>query len=176
MLLVQVPSQVGTGSQSLVVTTTAGKTSPFTVTVNALEPGVYAPAFLLVGGNQYTSGFNDFVSWVLPTGAVAGTNSRPARAGDFIVVWGVGFGPVTPNVPTGTIAQGLTTLNTPVQFSIGGVPATVLYQGLAPGEIGLYQFDLVVPNNVAAGNLVPLTFTQGGVSGTQTPLYVAIQP
>ena len=71
--------------------------------------------------------------------------------------------------------QGLTTLNNPVQFSIGGVPATVLYQGLAPGEIGLYQFDLVVPNNVGAGNLVPLTFTQGGVPGTQK-LFVAIQP
>jgi uncharacterized protein (TIGR03437 family) len=175
MLLVQVPSQVAPGSQSLIVQTAVGTTSPFTVTVNPLEPGVYAPAFLLVGGNQYTSEFNDFMEWVLPTGASAGTSSRPARAGDFIVVWGVGFGPVTPNVPTGTIVQGLTTLTTPVQFSIGGVPATVLYQGLAPGEIGLYQFDLVVPNNVAAGNLVPLTFTQGGVSGTQT-LYVAIQP
>jgi uncharacterized protein (TIGR03437 family) len=175
MLLVQVPSQVAPGSQSLVVQTAVGMTSPFTVTVNALQPGVYAPAFLLVGVNQYTSEFNDFMEWVLPTGASAGTSSRPARAGDFIVVWGVGFGPVTPNVPTGTIVQGLTTLTTPVQFSIGGVPATVLYQGLAPGEIGLYQFDLVVPNNVAAGNLVPLTFTQGGVSGTQT-LYVAIQP
>jgi len=128
-----------------------------------------------VGGKQYTSEFNDFMEWVLPTGASPGTSSRPARAGDFIVVWGVGFGPVTPNVPTGTIVQGLTTLTTPVQFSIGGVPATVLYQGLAPGEIGLYQFDLVVPNNVAAGNLVPLTFTQGGVSGTQK-LFVAIQP
>jgi uncharacterized protein (TIGR03437 family) len=175
MLLVQVPSQVGPGPQPLVVQTAAGMTSPFTVTVNALQPGVYAPAFLRVGGTQYTSGFNDFVSWVLPTGAVAGTNSRPARPGDFIVVWGIGFGPVTPNVPTGTIVQGLTTLNTTVQFSIGGVPATVLYQGLAPGEIGLYQFDLVVPNNVGAGNAVPLTFTQGGVSGTQT-VYVAIQP
>jgi len=175
MLLVQVPSQVGLGPQSLVVTTAAGMTSPFTVTVNSLEPGVYAPAFLLVGGNQYTSEFNDFMEWVLPTGASAGTSSRPARPGDFIVVWGVGFGPVTTNVPTGTIVQGLTTLTTPVQFSIGGVPATVLYQGLAPGEIGLYQFDLVVPNNVTAGNAVPLTFTQGGMSGTQT-LYVAIQP
>jgi uncharacterized protein (TIGR03437 family) len=78
-------------------------------------------------------------------------------------------------VPTGTIVQGLTTLNTTVQFSIGGVPATVLYQGLAPGEIGLYQFDLLVPNNVGAGNAVSLTFTQGGLSGTQT-VYLAIQP
>jgi uncharacterized protein (TIGR03437 family) len=174
MLLVQVPSQVGPGPQSLVVKTWAGTTSPFTVTVNALQPGVYAPTFLLAGSTQYTSEFNDFMSWVLPTG-VSSINSRPARPGDFIVVWGIGFGPVTPNVPTGTIVQGLTTLNTAVQFSIGGVPATVLYQGLAPGEIGLYQFDLLVPNNVGAGNAVPLTFTQGGVSGTQT-VYVAIQP
>jgi hypothetical protein len=52
MLLVQVPSQVAPGSQPLVVTTAVGVTSPFTVTVNPLEPGVYAPAFLQVGGNQ----------------------------------------------------------------------------------------------------------------------------
>jgi uncharacterized protein (TIGR03437 family) len=191
MLLVQVPyvAPAGPGHwvpapQPLVVTTAAGTTSPFTVVVNALEPGAYAPGFLLVGGNQYTSEFNDFVEWVLPTGASAGTNSRPARPGDFIVVWGIGFGPLKAlgsingalgYLSTGTIVQGLDPLLVPVQFSIGGVPATVLYQGLAPGEIGLYQFDLVVPNNVAAGNAVPLTLTQGGVPGTQN-LFVAIQP
>jgi uncharacterized protein (TIGR03437 family) len=174
MLLVQVPSQAGPGPQPLVVETVAGTNSPFTVAVNALEPGVYAPANLLVGGKQYTSEFNDSsVTFVTPTGAVPGSNSRPARPGDIIVVWGVGFGPVTPNVDTGKIVQEYNTLNTTVQFSIGGAPATVLYQGLAPEEIGLYQFDLVVPN-VGAGDAVPLTFTQGGVSGTQT-LYVAIQ-
>jgi hypothetical protein len=38
---------------------------------------------------------------------------------------------------------------------------------VSPSYVGLYQFDVAVPN-VAAGNAVPVTFTLGGVSGTQT--------
>jgi uncharacterized protein (TIGR03437 family) len=63
-------------------------------------------------------------------------------------------------------------LATPVLFSFGGVPATASYAGLAPGFVGLYQFNVTVPN-VAASDLVPVTFTLGGFSGTQT-LYIAV--
>ena len=64
------------------------------------------------------------------------------------------------------------TLNTSLQISIGGKSATLSYWGLAPNFVGLYQFNVVVPN-VAASDAVPLTFTLGGVSGTQT-LYLAV--
>jgi uncharacterized protein (TIGR03437 family) len=43
---------------------------------------------------------------------------------------------------------------------------------LAPDAVGLYQINLTVPN-VAASDAVPLTFTLGGVTGTQT-LYVPV--
>jgi uncharacterized protein (TIGR03437 family) len=55
---------------------------------------------------------------------------------------------------------------------VGGVQATVSYDGLAPGYVGLYQFNIVVPN-VPAGSLVPVTYTLGGVTGTQA-LYIAV--
>jgi len=48
----------------------------------------------------------------------------------------------------------------------------VNYAGLSPDSVGLYQFNVVVPN-VAANDLTPVTFTLGGVAGTQT-LYTAI--
>jgi uncharacterized protein (TIGR03437 family) len=48
----------------------------------------------------------------------------------------------------------------------------VKYAGLTPGSVGLYQFNVVVPN-VAANDLTPVTFKLGGVAGTQT-LYTAI--
>jgi uncharacterized protein (TIGR03437 family) len=38
--------------------------------------------------------------------------------------------------------------------------------------VGLYQFNLVVPS-VAASDAVPVTFTLGGVAGTQQ-LFTAI--
>jgi uncharacterized protein (TIGR03437 family) len=44
---------------------------------------------------------------------------------------------------------------------------------LAPGEVGLYQFNVMVPN-VAAADLTPLTFSLGGTPGSQT-LYIAVQ-
>jgi uncharacterized protein (TIGR03437 family) len=58
------------------------------------------------------------------------------------------------------------------EISLGGTPATVNYAGLAPGSVGLYQFNVVVPN-ITANDLTPLTFTLGGVAGKQT-LYLAI--
>jgi uncharacterized protein (TIGR03437 family) len=54
----------------------------------------------------------------------------------------------------------------------GSTPATLNYFGLAPNYVGLYQFNVVVPN-ISNSDLVPVTFTLGGVSGTQT-LYTAV--
>jgi uncharacterized protein (TIGR03437 family) len=50
------------------------------------------------------------------------------------------------------------------QVSIGRVAAMVSYAGLAPGETGVYQFNIVIPNVTGT---VPLTFTLGGVNGAQ---------
>lgn len=165
---VEVPSSVATGVQLMTVTSPGGTSPTYELVVNPLEPGFDAPAAFNIGGVQYVVAlFNDGVTYVLPTGAISGVASRPAVPGDTITLYGVGFGAVTQNIPAGQIAQGLTTLASDFSISIGGMPATVVYAGLAPSYVGLYQFDVTVPN-VAAGNSVPLTFTLGGVSGTQT--------
>ena len=73
----------------------------------------------------------------------------------------------------GQITQVANSLTLPLDVFIGGTPAPVSYAGSAPASVGLYQFNVKVPN-VPAANAVPLTFTLGGVAGTQT-LYIAIQ-
>jgi uncharacterized protein (TIGR03437 family) len=55
---------------------------------------------------------------------------------------------------------------------LGGAPVSLLYAGMGPGMVGLYQFNLVVPN-VADSDAVPLTFSQAGNSGPKT-IYVAV--
>jgi len=80
---------------------------------------------------------------------------------------------VTPAISAGAIAQQRNTLTLPLQILFEQVPAQVNYQGLAPGYLGLYQFNVVVPN-VTPGDAVPLTFVLGGVNGAQT-LYTAVQ-
>ena len=135
-------------------------------------PGLLAPAQLKIGGNQYVAAFFSDGAYVLPPNAVPGLTSRQAKPGDTIVLYGVGFGTVAPTAKAGQIVQLQNRLQTPVQFLFGQTAAIVTYQGLTPGLVGLYQFNVVVPN-VAANDLTQFSFTQGGVPGTQT-LYTAV--
>ncbi len=170
----QVPSNATTGSQPVVVTTASGSSAPFTVTVNQVQPGLLAPGAFSIGGKQYVAAlFPDGVTFALPTGTISGVASRPAKPGDTIVLYGVGFGPVTPNIPAGQIVGQSNALSSAFQIFVAGAKATVTYAGLAPNYVGLYQFNIEVPN-VGAGNAVPLTFTLAGANNSQT-LYIAVQ-
>jgi uncharacterized protein (TIGR03437 family) len=164
---VQVAGGVATGSQPLVVTTEAGSSAPFTVTVDAVQPGLLAPANFSIGGTQYAVAlFPDNTTYVLPPGAITGATSKRAKPGDTITLYGIGFGSVNEGIPPGQIAQGQTKLAAPLTVSIGGTQATVSYDGLAPTFVGLYQFNVVVPA-IAASDSAPLTFSLGGAGGTQ---------
>lgn len=57
------------------------------------------------------------------------------------------------------------------QVDIGGVLLPILYAGLSPGEIGVYQINVSVPKNVPLGLGIPLTITQAGVT-TSVPVRV----
>jgi uncharacterized protein (TIGR03437 family) len=167
---VQVPN-VAAGTQPLVVSAGGNKSAPYNLTIQAVDPGLLAPASFKVNGLQYAVAI-DGSNYVAPAGAIAGATSAPANPGDVIVLYGVGFGPVNPSIPEGQIAQQQNALPS-FGISIGGAPATVLYAGLAPNYVGLYQFNVVVPS-IAANNAAPVTFQVGGTAGTQT-LYLAVQ-
>jgi uncharacterized protein (TIGR03437 family) len=171
---VQVPSTVSVGPQQVTVTNGNGTSSAYPLDVSAAAPGLLAPESFSVGGTQYVVAlFPDNATYVLPVGAITGVPSRPAKPGYVIVLYGVGFGPVTPDISAGQLVDEGSTLTSKLQVSIGGTPCTLEYGGLAPAEIGLYQCNLVVPN-VAPGDAVPLTFSLGGLAGTQT-LYIPVQ-
>ena len=55
----------------------------------------------------------------------------------------------------------------------GATQATVTYAGNAPGYIGLYQINVVVPN-IPDSDLVPVTFALGNFAGAPT-LYTAVK-
>ncbi len=167
----EVPSNVATGSKQVIVTTAGGSSNAFTINVNATEPGVLAPSQFDINGTQYAvavfaDGFYD-----LPPGT-AGVAAKRAVPGDVLVLYGIGFGPLTPDTPAGVLAQGETALNASLHISIGGVPATIQYAGLTPESVGLYQINVVVPD-IPANDKTPLTFTLDGVPGSQT-LYLFI--
>jgi uncharacterized protein (TIGR03437 family) len=99
----------------------------------------------------------------------------PARAGDVIVAYGAGLGAVNPMVQSGS-AGGVpvpVTVNN-VQLTIGGQAASVQFAGLAPGFVGLYQVNAVVPQGAQAGDAVAVTLSVAGQ--TSPPVTMAIQP
>jgi uncharacterized protein (TIGR03437 family) len=167
----QVPSTVTAGAQDIVITSDVGVSKPYSLTVKETEPGLYSPAQFSVGGKAYLGAlFTDYSLAQIPGTSVG---SRRVRPGDTILLYGVGFGSVTPDIPSGQLVTKINALLQPVQFFFGGVQATTSYAGLAPNQIGLYQFNVLVPN-VAASDAVPVTFTQGGRNSTQT-VYIAVQ-
>lgn len=169
---VQVPN-VGSGLQPLVVSTGAGASASYDITVNALEPGFDAPPSFKLGGVPYVVAFFPDGTYVLPAGAISGISSKPASPGDTIILYGVGFGPVTPAIAEGQIVQASNSLASSFNLQIGGATANVQYDGLAPGYVGLYQFNVVVPSGISTSSPAALTFTLGGTAGTQT-LYLAV--
>jgi uncharacterized protein (TIGR03437 family) len=184
----QVPGNIGLGTQPVVVSTPGGASAAYNVTVNLQEPALLAPAVFsdLFNGQTVqwvTALFTDLSTYVFPTNAFNGVTSRPAKPGDTIVFYGIGFAPV-PGNPPGQIPQTANGLTLPIapNFYFNGVQAQVTYAGLAPNFIGLYQFNVVVPPVpglvVGTPTAVKLTFTvnENGtqVAGTQT-FYTAVE-
>jgi uncharacterized protein (TIGR03437 family) len=163
---VQVASNVAVGSQPVIVSTAAGASAPFNTNVNATEPRLLAPAAFKINNTQYalaqfSDGFYD-----LPPGT-AGLAAKRAVPGDILILYGIGFGPVSDGTPAGIIDQGQNNLTNSFNVLIGGMAAEVKYAGLTPPYVGLYQFNVVVPN-IPASDTTPLTFTLNGTPGTQT--------
>jgi len=167
---IQAPADLAIGSVPLIVTTASCASPAFLVAEAATSPGVLSPASFSVNGKQYLVA-------VLPDGAyvgnpnlVAGLTFRPAKPGDIITVYGIGFGDVSPVMPPGFAVSASNSLPNPT-VTFGSTLAGVQYAGLAVGALGLYQFNIIVPNVEDAD--VPVTFQVGGVTGPQT-VYLTI--
>jgi uncharacterized protein (TIGR03437 family) len=162
----QAPDDTAAGPVNVVVATGTGSASS-TVTLAA-----YGPSFSLLdakhvagvivtpnGSGAYGGGTYDLVG---PSGAFS-FNTRPVKAGETLILYGVGFGPTSPRVPAGQAFSGTAPTTSPVTITIGGVSASVAFSGIT--EAGLYQFNLTVPAGTGSGDRA-LAAT---VNGVQTP-------
>lgn len=106
-------------------------------------------------------------------------SNNPATAGSTtILIYCTGLGAVTANQPaTGAPASlnpsQLAPTSTTPTVTIGGLAANVSFSGLAPGYVGLYQVNALVPAGVAAGSAVAVSISMGGV--TSNTVTIAVQ-
>ncbi len=175
-LNVQAPEDSATGTVAVTVTNCKATSSMSMLPRRNLAPGLLAPPTYSSGGTQYmVATFASDGAYVLNTslGATFGLNSRPAKPGDVIVAYGVGFGDVTPSILPGTIVSQANQLVNPVTFSFGSTSAKLTYSGLAGSFVGLYEFYIPVPTGLANGDY-PINVSQNGTAVPQN-MYLTIQ-
>jgi uncharacterized protein (TIGR03437 family) len=121
---------------------------------------VYVPATGTPGISVYG---NNRAVVVNKDNVTVNTPAAPAAVGDNVVVYFTGGGPVQAAgklVSGAASPSGLSPVTGTNSVTIGGVSAKVVYMGLTPGSIGLYQANIVVPQ-LSAGSY-PVVITIAG--------------
>jgi uncharacterized protein (TIGR03437 family) len=162
----QVPWELAGQSQTTLSASIDGQTSP----TQTLALATYAPG--LFATNSQGSG----PGAILDPSYNLVNSSNPATAGITVIqIYCTGLGPVTNQPPSGSPpsdSQLSQTTATPT-VTTGGAPATVLFSGLAPGAIGEYQVDALVPAASSKGAAVPVIIAIGGA--TSNTVTIAVQ-
>jgi len=169
----QIPWELAGQSQaSLTVTAGSVTSSATTVNLTAVTPGIFTIDQSGKGqGAILNASSGEFAA---PTGSIPGQSTRPAARGAFVSIYCTGLGAVTNQPASGAVSPSnpvATTTVTPT-VTIGGVPATVSFSGLAPGFVGLYQVNVQVPETAPTGSAVAVVLTSGGASSNSVTIAV----
>lgn len=145
----QMPFDATGSSVSLVIDAPTGRSNAATVTLRPAQPGIFVPDG--VNGALLHADF----SLVSP--------QNPATRDEIVLLYVTGLGAVTPNLASGAPANGQFDAVVRPTMTVDGRSADVLFAGLAPGYVGLYQLNFRVPGGTASGS-VDITVTSGGVT------------
>ena len=163
----QVPHDLAPGEAALTVTrgcATANeqRSEAASATVAAVSPAFFNvplnrdgrnPLVALHGGGPDLAGAPDL-----------GAAYTPAEPGEFVTLFGTGFGVTQPPLETGQIPGEAVRLANAVAFTFGGIavpPKDVFYAGASPCCAGLYQFTVRVPADVPDGDATVTAVVQG---------------
>ncbi len=94
----------------------------------------------------------------------------PADRDEVLVLYTTGLGPADPVVPAGQINPGdpLSPTTGSISVTIGGQAYPVIWAGLAPGFVGVYQINLYVPGDRVTGDNLPVVVTAGSTSNSSS--------
>jgi uncharacterized protein (TIGR03437 family) len=155
----QVPFSIPPGTTTVEVTYSGTSSA-----VQTIDMGVFSPGIFILD-QAGTAAIFDAVAFTTITG------SSPAHSGQAVAIYATGLGPVSPVGVSGAAAPAASTTTRPI-VTIGGVPGNILYSGMAPTLVSIYQIDVTVPAGLSAGNqLVQIDI--GGVLSNAVNMAVA---
>jgi uncharacterized protein (TIGR03437 family) len=148
-----------TGTATLTVVSGGASSAQATVNLRPTSPGIFTVNSQGNGDGAILHADNSLV-----------TTANPARAGETVVIFCTGLGATQDPVVSGRPANGERTTNIPT-VTIGGANARVDFSGLAPGFVGLYQVNAVVPSGVTGRAAIVIT-SAGNASRSDVTLPV----
>jgi uncharacterized protein (TIGR03437 family) len=165
-LNIQIPYGVATSAAATLRVNNNGESVFFNLNLIAAAPAIFSTNAQGTGQGA-----------ILNTAYQLVDSSHPATAGStYLQIYCMGLGTVS-NQPVSGAASPVSPLAqtaiTP-QVTIGGVPVTPIFSGLAPYYVGLYQVNVLVPASVTAGSAVPVTLTLNGA--TSNTVTIAVGP
>ena len=173
----QVPHDLAPGEAALTVIRGCGmaneqRSAAANATVAAVSPAFFNVLSNLDGRNPLVALHGGGGSG-LAGAPDLGAAFTPAEPGEFVTLFGTGFGATEPPLATGQIPGTAFTFNlaNAVAFAVGGIavpPEDVLYAGASPCCAGLYQFTVRLPANLPDGDAT-VTATVQGVSTPEGP-------
>ncbi|MGA2214992.1 MAG: hypothetical protein ABSH31_17095, partial [Bryobacteraceae bacterium] len=150
-----------------------GNTVASVIVTNGTSVSNAAAVYVPATGTPGISSSNNRAPVVNADGSV-NSPANPAAVGDEVVVYFTGGGPVQ---ASGTLTTGAAAPagDSPVtgtnSITVGDATATVVYMGLTPGSVGLYQANFIVPN-VARG-AYPVAITIAGYTSNNPVMNVS---
>jgi uncharacterized protein (TIGR03437 family) len=145
-----------TGTSSLVLYTPGGISDTFNFTVQATAPSVFRTA-------------NGTATIVRDVDGKFITNNTPIHLNEHLTIYLTGMGATNPTVAAGAASpvNPPAIANVPPTITIGGSSIFVLWAGLAPNQVGVYQIDALVPfHGIPTGDNIPFKIAQGLASTT----------
>jgi uncharacterized protein (TIGR03437 family) len=150
---VEAPDDPQTGNVAVTVVNNGVVSNGFFGQKTATAPGLlavdYPPFSFKVNGKQYAEATFGLANHYVGTPNLVANFPYPfdpAKPGDTIFLYGIGFGDTNPPLPAGTLATAADKIVAPVTISFDQTPANVSYAGHYPTYTGLYLFALTVPN------------------------------
>lgn len=179
---IQVPFTLSTGQVVVQVVRNGQPGNRISAAVDSIAPRLFALRQLppAPGGTSYGVVLNSDGTLALPSNL--GVSAHPAHLGDVVTIYALGLGPVSPTVNTGQPApssEPLARITNQIQVSYGansGGAVTVIptYAGLAPTYAGLYQVNVLIPENAPTGN-VPVSIIVSGLATNIIDMAIATQ-
>ena len=148
-----------------------GSTLVTTLRIVPTAPGIFT---VLMNGQGQAAALNQDNSQNGNPQSILG--ARPAQRWSVIQIYATGAGetdlPLLPGEAAPASGNPLVLTRVTPTVTIGGQTARVLFSGMAPGWVGLWQINAEIPASVTPGSSVPMSITADGVTSNSVTIAV----